>query len=279
MATYAVGDIQGCHDELLDLLELLRFDPTTDRLWLCGDLVNRGPASAAVLRTIMSFGDAAITVLGNHDLHCLALGSSAAPAPRRRDTVSDVLTAPDRDQLLGWLAGRPLFHADPTLDFAMVHAGIPPQWSVAEAQSCAREVASVLATPAGAEAFFSTMYGNDPVHWEPTLSGADRLRYIANALTRMRYCRQDGALDLDEKGAPGNAGAALVPWFAAPRPVARTTRIVFGHWSTLTLSAEACARYRVWPLDTGAVWGGRLSAMRLEDCHVVSVPSRQPRAH
>jgi len=279
MATYAIGDIQGCHRELLNLLATIGFSPRHDRLWLTGDLVNRGPHSRAVMHEVMQLGDAAVTVLGNHDLHLLALALIPRTKLRRRDSVHDILAAPDRLDIIDWLRQQPLLHADPAHGFAMVHAGLPPDWSIAEASGHAAEVASCLRDETRVGDFLEQMYGDTPARWDPALEGTARLRYITNCLTRMRYCRSDGTLDLAAKGAPGTIAGDLVPWYAAPGRRSRDTTIVFGHWSTLRLGIAACRRYNVYPLDTGAVWGDRLTALRLEDYARFSVGSSQALSH
>ncbi|MEX2482878.1 MAG: symmetrical bis(5'-nucleosyl)-tetraphosphatase [Gammaproteobacteria bacterium] len=279
MATYAVGDVQGCHRELMALLTAVDFAPGRDRLWLTGDLVNRGPQSAEVLRTIMALGDSAVCVLGNHDLHLLALALLPEHRPRRRDTLGDVLDAPDRDALIAWLRQRPLLHVDTRLGVAMVHAGVPPQWTLSTAADCAREVEQTLRDPQAAVDFLRTMYGDTPVRWRSDVNGLERLRFITNCLTRMRYCTGSGDLDLAEKGPPRDDLDDLVPWYAMPGRCSRDTTIVFGHWSTLHLNAEDCRRHNVYPLDTGAVWGESLTALRLDDRVLFSVSSSLPLAH
>lgn len=260
MAVYAIGDLQGCLAPLKRLLDRLRFDPASDRLWFCGDLVNRGPDSLDALRFVRGLGETALTVLGNHDLHLLALAWDPARSPRGKDTLDGVLAAPDREELLEWLRRRPLVHHDATLGWTLVHAGLPPQWGLAEAQATAAELQGVLGGP-GFAAFLGRMYGDGPDRWSPDLQGAGRLRYIVNAFTRMRYCRADGSLDLEEKGPPEQAPAGLVPWFRVPGRRSRSLKLVFGHWSSLGYVAES----GVWGLDTGCVWGGRLTALRLDD--------------
>ncbi len=272
MATYAIGDLQGCHAEFLALLAKVDFSVSRDRLWLTGDLVNRGPDSLAVLRSVMALGERVTVVLGNHDLHLLACAWSSNARPRRRDTLNAVLAAPDRDDLLAWLRRQPLFHYDAKLGYAMVHAGLPPQWTLAEAAGHAVEVEAALRGPA-ITSFLANLYGSEPSQWDDTLVGADRLRFITNCFTRIRYCDLDGRLNLDEKGQPATQPAGLLPWFELPQRASRDTRIVFGHWSTLRLAPEECHRHAVWPLDTGAVWGGELTAMRLEDGALFHVPS------
>lgn len=272
MATWAIGDIQGCLAEFRALLAVIDFDATCDRLWLTGDLVNRGPDSLGVLREVMALGAAVTVVLGNHDLHLLACALTTSARPRRRDTLNDILVAPDRDVLLDWLRRQPLLHHDAALGYAMVHAGLPPSWDLAAACDRAAEVEQALRGDA-VGAFLVAMYGDEPATWEASLSGPARLRFITNCFTRIRYCDVRGRINLDEKGGPETAADGLMPWFAVPGRASADTRIVFGHWSTLRLDAASCLRYRVWPLDTGAVWGDRLSAMRLEDGAYRSVPS------
>lgn len=272
MATYAIGDLQGCHAEFQAMLSRIAFDAARDRLWLTGDLVNRGPDSLACLRSVAALGDRVTVVLGNHDLHLLACALTSVVRPRRRDTLADVLAAPDREALLAWLQRQPLFHHDSALDYTMVHAGLPPQWDLAQAARCAGEVEAAL-RGADAGAFLADMYGNEPAQWDTRLEGPARLRFITNCLTRIRYCDPQGRLDLDEKGRPAERKAGLLPWFEVPDRASRTERIVFGHWSTLRLAPEDCRRHSVWPLDTGAVWGGELTAMRLDDGALFHVPS------
>lgn len=257
MSTYAIGDIQGCYDELRRLLDLLDFDPGRDRLWLAGDLVNRGPESLKVLRFVKSLGERAISVLGNHDLHLLAL---AAGRGGRRDNggLAEILAAPDRDELLDWLRHRPLMHRDKDKGFTLIHAGLPPQWDLTTALACASEVEAVLRGPDGHE-LFEAMYGNAPRLWSPSLTGMARLRFIINCLTRLRYCDRDGGLMLDEKGPLGTQSPLALPWFRVPGRATRNARILFGHWSTLGYYAGD----NVWALDSGCLWGGRLTAVRI----------------
>jgi bis(5'-nucleosyl)-tetraphosphatase (symmetrical) len=260
MATWAIGDIQGCHTELLALLDTLRFDPAHDRLWLVGDLVNRGPDSLAVLRFAHGLGDRVVVTLGNHDLHLLAVAEGTGRKLKRRDTLAAVLSAHDRDELLDWLRHRPLLHHDAALGWTMVHAGLPPAWDLATARACAAEVETALRGPDHA-AFFQAMYGDEPDRWSPALRGMDRLRYTVNALTRLRLVHPDGRLDFAWKGERAGAPAGLLPWFAHPERRTRGLPLVFGHWSTLGPVVEAGAH----ALDSGCVWGGSLTALRLDD--------------
>ena len=259
MAVFAVGDIQGCYDELRQALDAVAFDPAKDQLWCVGDLVNRGPKSLETLRFVRGLGSAAICVLGNHDLHLLALAAGNA-RHENEDSLKAVLDAPDRDELLHWLRYRPLAHHDPALDWLMVHAGLPPQWDLDTTLSCAREVEAVLRGD-GHRDYFLQMYGNKPNRWDPALHGMERWRFITNCLTRLRFCGPDGRLTLKEKGPPGSQKAGRLPWFEHPQRVSRDQRIVFGHWSTLGYAA----RHNVWALDTGCLWGGALTLLRLDE--------------
>jgi bis(5'-nucleosyl)-tetraphosphatase (symmetrical) len=258
MAVYAIGDLQGCYDEFRALLDRIAFDPVRDRLWLTGDLVNRGPGSLATLRFVHSLGDSVTVVLGNHDLHLLAVAAMPGKPPRRGDTLEEILAASDRETLLDWLAARPLFHHDPALGCAMVHAGLPPEWDLAQAEAEAAAVRAALAkSPAE---FFAAMYGDQPDRWSPGLEGMDRLRFAVNCLTRMRFVSADGRLLLKLKGPVANAPAGAVPWFRAAGRRSVGERIVFGHWSALGYHDGD----GVWSLDTGCVWGGTLTAVRLD---------------
>lgn len=258
MATYAIGDIQGCYDELQQLLEHLDFDETRDQLWFVGDLVNRGPKSLEVLRFVKSLGEAAITVLGNHDLHLLAL-AYGNPRHKNSSNLNDVLAATDRDELIHWLRHRPLLHRDKSLAFSMVHAGLAPQWSMKTARACAREVEKVLRGDQHIE-YFLNMYGNDPKRWNEDLKGMDRWRFITNCFTRLRYCAPDGSLLLQLKGMPGENTHKHYPWFAHPQRASRKKRILFGHWSTLGYQVS----HNTWALDSGCLWGGQLTALRID---------------
>lgn len=258
MAVYAIGDIQGCFRELHHLLDTLHFDPAQDRLWFAGDLVNRGPHSLETLRFVRGLGNAALSVLGNHDLHLLAAADKPARI-NKHDTLHPILDAPDREDLLDWLRHQPLLHHDATLGFTLVHAGLPPQWDLAQAQACAREVETVLRGADRAD-YFAHMYGNEPALWSDDLCGWARLRFITNCLTRLRYCDNDGRISLAHKGAPGSQPAGLLPWFTLPRRRSRDLNILFGHWSTLGLRDDP----GIYPLDSGCLWGGQLTALRLD---------------
>jgi bis(5'-nucleosyl)-tetraphosphatase (symmetrical) len=266
MTVYAIGDLQGCLDPLRRLLDRLRFDPASDRLWFTGDLVNRGPASLETLRYVHALGPSAVTVLGNHDLHLLATAWAGSRPRKKRDTLDDVLKAPDRDELLEWLRRRPLLHHDPDIGFTVVHAGLPPQWDLEQACAAARELEAALASPRVVE-FLHVMYGSSPDRWSDELEGSDRLRFIVNAFTRMRYLRADGSLDLDHSEAPSRAPPGLIPWFSFPGRRSAGLPLVFGHWSTL----GAVDHDGAFALDTGCVWGGRLTALRLNDAARICV--------
>ena len=269
MPTYAIGDLQGCHTSLLHLLDEIRFDPEADRLWLVGDLVNRGPASLDVLRTVKKLGDAAISVLGNHDLHLLALAEGFGRA-HKGDTLDEVLNAPDRDELLAWLRRQRLAWRDG--EVLMVHAGVLPSWTADDTMERAAEAEAVLRGPHYRD-FFAQMYGNAPVAWDDSLEGVERLRVIVNAFTRLRYCSAAGEMEFHHKGAPGTQPAGWLPWFEIPGRRSAEATVVIGHWSTLGL----INRQDLIALDTGCLWGGRLTAVRLEDRQVFAVQCPQVR--
>ncbi len=271
MAIYAIGDVQGCFAELRELLDVLKFDPARDRLWFTGDLVNRGPESLNALRFVRNLGDRAVTVLGNHDLHLLACVFGKR-RPHRKDTFDDVLRAPDRDELLDWLRRRPLVHRDPALGCTLIHAGLPPQWDIAQAQLLAREVESMLQSSKIAK-FMEEMYGNEPAQWSEGLRGWERLRFITNCLTRMRYCDKNGRLDLSEKSAPGRQKKGLLPWFTLPGRRSAEETLIFGHWATLRLNGIDYRVHNVHGIDTGCVWGGALTALCLDDGREIQVRS------
>ena len=259
MATYAIGDIQGCHDDLLRLLERIGFDSSRDRLWFAGDLVNRGPASLAVLRFVKGLGERTLSVLGNHDLHLLAVAAGTSRL-RKSDTLDEVLAAPDRDELLHWLRHRPLLHHDPGLGYTLVHAGLPPQWDLTQALACAHELEAVLQGP-GYVDFFDHMYGDEPACWDAGLTGMGRLRFIVNCFTRLRFVGPGGELELETKGSPGSQPHGFLPWYQVPGRKSEDLRILFGHWSTV---GQIQAAHNALGLDTGCVWGGRLTALRLD---------------
>jgi bis(5'-nucleosyl)-tetraphosphatase (symmetrical) len=258
MAIYAIGDIQGCFAEFSRLLDKIAFDPVKDRLWLTGDLVNRGSCSLEVLRRVKALGDAVVTVLGNHDLYLLML--SEVPGVRRAkdDTLQPILDAPDREDLLAWLRHRPLCHMESA--HCLVHAGLLPEWSVKKARALAAEVEAEL-QGAHYRDFLAVLWGSKPHSWSDDLTGAERWRVIVNAMTRMRFCSPKGAMDFSAKGGPENAPAGFLPWFAVPGRKSINRVMVTGHWSTLGLKMLP----NLITLDTGCLWGGSLTAVRLED--------------
>ena len=258
MPRYAIGDVQGCCDELKALLRLCDYSADRDRLWFVGDLVNRGPQSLETLRFVRSLGANATVVLGNHDLHLLALAFGSKRKPKDGDTLDDILNAPDRDQLLEWLLGRPLAVFDePNGDF-LVHAGLVPEWTPRFAAQLAREVEAVLREDA--RTLFDAMYGNKPDKWSDSLRGMDRLRFVINVFTRMRFCQRDGSIDLKLKGKPGDQPDAYLPWFDVPQRQSQAVRVICGHWWTLGL----VRRPDLLALDTGCIWGGSLTAVDLD---------------
>lgn len=267
MSTYAIGDIQGCFDSLLQLLEKIQFDQQKDTLWFAGDLVNRGTQSLETLRFVKSLQDRAITVLGNHDLTLLAVGNKTIPYNPRHHTFIDILEAPDCHELLTWLQYQPLLHHDAALGFTLVHAGLAPQWDLATAQSLAKEVESVLQGNMAIE-LFNHMYGNYPDNWDPTLKGWDRLRVIINYFTRLRFCNPEGQLELKTTGNESHAPLGFTPWFKIPNRKSQDLNILFGHWAALEGKTEIPT---VFPLDTGCIWGNCLTALRLEDRLTISV--------
>jgi bis(5'-nucleosyl)-tetraphosphatase (symmetrical) len=259
MAVFAIGDVQGCCDELQALIDTINFDPATDQLWFVGDLVNRGPKSLETLRFIRTLGPAAVCVLGNHDLHLLALAANPS-TPTPVTYLQPILEAADRDDLLDWLRHKPLAHFDAELNTLMVHAGVHQNWNVQQTLQLAHEVEQVLASPQAA-GFLRAMYGSKPTLWSDQLEGMDRLRFITNCLTRIRYCTAAGELEFKEKLPPGTQPEHLLPWFDIPQRASSDTRIVFGHWSTLGL----VMRPDIIAVDTGCVWGGELTAVRLDE--------------
>jgi len=257
MATYAIGDLQGCFDPLERLVDEIGFDPARDHLWFVGDLVNRGPDSLRCLRFVRGLGDRAVAVLGNHDLHLLCVAEGVERGGRR-DTLADVLAAPDREEILDWLRRRPLMHVEDR--HALVHAGLLPSWTVQRARALAEEVEAELRGP-GYRAFLARLYGNEPERWSEELRGVDRLRLVVNAMTRLRVCEPDGAMVMRFNGEPGEASDGWIPWFDMPDRRSRDHTLVCGHWSALGL----CIRPDLLSLDSGCVWGRALTAVRLED--------------
>lgn len=260
MSTYLIGDVHGCYDELQSLLKQVAFDPAQDTLWLTGDLVARGPDSLDVLRFVRSLGDAARMVLGNHDLHLLAVFAGIS-RNKPKDRLTSLLQAEDVDELINWLRRQPLLQVDDEKKLVMAHAGITPQWNLETARGCAREVEAVLASDTY-PLFLDAMYGDMPNNWSTSLSGLARLRFSTNALTRMRYCFPGGQLDMICKDTPDSAPPPLKPWFAIPGPVARDHTIVFGHWASLEGKGTPEG---ILALDTGCCWGGTLTMLRWED--------------
>ena len=259
MAVYAIGDLQGCYDPFRHLLDEIQFDPDKDVLWLAGDLVNRGPKSLKILRFVKRLGDSAITVLGNHDLHLLALQAGMVRNGKRFNTLQKTLNASDSDELCHWLRHRPLAHYDKKLDTLLVHAGTYPSWTVKKTLARAAEVEAVLQGD-GYATLLGKMYGNQPALWSGKLTGYKRLRFIINCLTRMRVLTPKGHLALNFSGAPWTARKNQTPWYLHPDAAWGDTRIVFGHWSALGLIVLP----NLVSLDTGCVWGRQLTAVRLD---------------
>ena len=257
MSTYAIGDVQGCYDQLRRLVDQLEFDPSRDTLWFVGDLVNRGPQSAETVRFVRGLGDRAVTVLGNHDLHLLVVAAGVR-RPHRGDTLDGILQANDRDELLQWLRTRKMMHAEG--GYAMVHAGLLPRWTIDQALVLAREVEGALRAPDSIE-LLQNMYGNTPTGWNDALTGFDRLRVIVNAMTRLRLCDATGEMEFSHKTEPANAPPGFMPWFDVPGRASARTPIICGHWAALGL----LLRDDVLGLDSGCVWGRKLSALKLED--------------
>ncbi|MCE7913543.1 MAG: symmetrical bis(5'-nucleosyl)-tetraphosphatase [Nitrosomonas sp. PRO4] len=257
MATYAIGDLQGCYMAFRQLLDIIQFNPTYDKLWLVGDIVNRGPDSLSLLRYIKQAEDSVMMVLGNHDLHLLAVAAGISKG-RHSDTLQSILSAPDRNELLNWLRCQKLFHAED--DYAMVHAGLLPSWSIIQAQQLAYEVESALCHDNAVE-FLTHMYGNQPDYWQDGWTGYARLRVIINAMTRMRVCTLEGQMNFEFKADLKSIPSGFLPWFNHPQRSSKTHTIICGHWSALGLQLTD----NLIALDTGCVWGRKLTAIRLED--------------
>ncbi|OHC26113.1 MAG: bis(5'-nucleosyl)-tetraphosphatase (symmetrical) [Pseudomonadales bacterium RIFCSPLOWO2_12_59_9] len=278
MTTYAVGDLQGCLQPLQCLLREVAFDPGKDRLWLVGDLVNRGPQSLETLRFLYAMRDSLICVLGNHDLHLLAVAQNIERL-KKADTLQEILDAPDRDDLLDWLRRQKLLHYDAERDCVLVHAGIPPQWTLAKALKRAAEVEAALQDDLRLPLFLDGMYGNQPTLWDKDLQGVTRLRVITNYLTRMRFCTAEGDLDLKSKEGLDSAPPGFAPWFSYPARKTLQHKIVFGHWAALM---GQCTEPNLFALDTGCVWGGSLTLLNLDSgerhqCRCASaLPIRDP---
>ncbi|WP_342244008.1 symmetrical bis(5'-nucleosyl)-tetraphosphatase [Pseudomonas sp. OTU5201] len=273
MTAYAVGDIQGCLDQLKCLLEQVRFDPARDQLWLVGDLVNRGPKSLETLRFLYSIRESVICVLGNHDLHLLAVANNIERL-RKADTLREILDAPDCADLLDWLRRQKLLHYDEKRDIALVHAGIPPQWSLRKALKRAAEVEEALQDDARLPLFLDGMYGNEPAKWDSDLHGVTRLRVITNYFTRMRFCRADGTLDLKSKEGLGTAPPGFAPWFSFPERKTRGQKIIFGHWASLE---GKCDEPGLFALDTGCVWGGAMTLLNIDSRERISCSCEENR--
>lgn len=257
MTDYAIGDIQGCYDRLRDVLDKVDFSPSRDRLWVAGDLINRGPASLETLRFIESLGDAAVVALGNHDLHLLAV-ALGGHQPRKKDTLDGILDAPDQARLVNWLRQQKLCIHDAGRNLVMAHAGLPHIWTPEQAAVHAREVEAVIAGD-GAQEYFTHMYGNQPERWDDSLTGMDRWRVITNYFTRMRFIAADGTLELATKESADSAPAGFAPWFEFPRQ--DSVKVVFGHWAALE---GRTGKEQFIGLDTGCVWGGALTIMNLD---------------
>ena len=267
MATFAIGDLQGCFRELERLLAHVGFSRTRDRLWFVGDLVNRGPESLEVLRFVRDLGERATVVLGNHDLH-LVMQSAGYGKSSAEDTLDAVLQAPDCADLIAWLRQQPLFHREG--EYAMVHAGLLPQWDIAQAVSLSDEVQEAL-TASGYRTFLENMWGSEPNSWHDCLTGWDRLRVVVNAMTRMRFCSHDGIMEFrasGAKGPPDRGPAGYMPWYRVPGRRSASHSLIFGHWSALGFMQEK----NLLALDSGCLWGGSLTAVRLEDQRVFQLP-------
>ena len=259
MAVYVIGDVQGCYSRLARLLDRIRFDQASDKLWFCGDLVNRGPESLQTLRFVRSLGDSAVTVLGNHDLHLLAIFHTRQVISES-NSLSEILLSPDCEELIEWLQSQPIIHYDEDLNFLLVHAGIHADWDIPQAIKYASEVEQVLRS-GNSDFFFRQMYGDQPDRWSEDLTGMERLRCITNILTRIRFYTADGRLEYKAKGTPRqHASAGLVPWFERNLRLNTPVRIVFGHWSTLKVGVYG----RHFAIDGGCVWGHRFIALRID---------------
>lgn len=260
MATYAVGDLQGCLEPLKCLLDQVKFDRTNDKLWLVGDLVNRGPASLETLRFLYGMRESLVCVLGNHDLHLIAVAYNAERL-KKNDTLREIIEAPDCPQLIEWLRRLPLVHHDAQRDITLVHAGIPPQWTIEKSLQRAAEVEAALRDDSQLPMFLDGMYGNEPAKWDKKLHGIERLRVITNYFTRMRFCTPDGKLDLKSKEGLDTAPPGYAPWFSYAERKAAGRKIVFGHWAALE---GQCDVPGLFALDTGCVWGGSMTLMNVD---------------
>jgi len=270
MSTYVIGDIQGCYDELQQLLKTIHFSIDKDQIWFTGDLVNRGPKSLAVLRFVRDLGDNAITVLGNHDLHMLAIVHDTQ-TQRPSDTLNDVIAGHDKWQLMDWLREQPLMHTSKNGSHVMVHAGIYPMWTIDEAKTYAKEAEKALQKD-NFIVYLKEMYGNQPTIWSESLSGWQRLRFITNCFTRMRFCTKEFALDMTASVTPGEQHTDLQPWYKLPNRIKQAEHIYFGHWSTLGANKKIIPGKNIVCLDTGCLWGDRLTALRIEDQQIFQTP-------
>lgn len=259
MATFAIGDIQGCYQSFKKLLKKISFDPSNDKLWIAGDMINRGPESLATMEFLLNHQQQIQCVLGNHDLHFLAIAFECGKASTK-DTFDDILTSTLKDEIVAWLVKQPLAHFDQSFNSLMVHAGLPYQWSAKEAVKYAAEVSTKIQS-ASCYQFYLSMYGDQPADWQYDLKGMERLRYITNALTRMRYCHSDGSLELQAKSTPDPQNSCLYPWFEFENKQFEGD-VIFGHWASLQGKSPYS---NIHALDTGCVWGGSLTALRLED--------------
>ena len=276
MSTYVIGDIQGCYRELVDLLDAINFDATNDQLCFIGDLINRGPESLEVLRFVKHLNEKTVVTLGNHDLHLIAVAKN--PEKKKpKDTLDEILAAPDLEELMNWLRRQSLIYTDQDKAFTMVHAGLVPPWDLQQTMEVAREAEAILKSDTFYD-FLDVMYGNQPDQWSDDLGGHDRIRFIINCLTRLRYCSKSGKIDFEFKGPPGSEPKGIHPWFCIKNRNTKKEKILFGHWSTVSLgNIDDFRKYNVYPLDTGCVWGGTLTALRLDDERWFSVPSQQPK--
>ena len=273
MSTYAIGDVQGCYSTLLTLLKKINYQPEKDFLWFSGDLINRGPESLAALLFIKQLVDAgkALIVLGNHDLHLLAVAENFQSL-HPEDTIQDILDSKHKEELLHWLRQQPLCHYDPQLNFFMVHAGLIPAWSIADAVRFSAEVSAVLQDENIYRDFLKNMYGDAPKQWSEQLTGIPRWRFIVNVCTRLRYCTATGELSLKDKGVLGSQAANTLPWFSIPQRQSKQDRIIFGHWAALYPAWGQVISPTLFPIDSGCIWGNGMTALCLETCEYFWVP-------
>ena len=273
MVTYAIGDIQGCHKEFNRLLDSINFDSTADSLWIAGDLVNRGPDSLGLMQTIVQLGDVVHAVLGNHDLHFLAHARDLGLKLRKGDTFIDILESSDREKITTWFRNQPFIKYDASRNTAMVHAGIYPSWGLQQALNLSSEVCRLLKDESLIDTYLHGLYGDTPSVWNNQLEGVEKLRFITNAFTRMRFLKHATQLNLQEKGSLATSEGELQPWYAVENRQTKNTLILFGHWSTLELTDDTCKSFNIRPLDTGAVWGGKLTAFDIDNHLTFSVSS------